>query len=173
MMLVRGETAGLTGKLVQLAEPWSKLFSHSKPVSAGVLFFHLAPLIFAAGVAFAADRATLRAAKGSVDDRVRQLQELAGTHRLVLTGLTVSFISGIMLFLSDVENFIGSPFYWIKLSCVALLLVNGVVMTRTEKSLAGSGTNAPLWGRLRTVAVLSAILWFATALAGVVLKEFA
>lgn len=173
MMLARAEAAGLVGKIVQLAEPWSKLYSHSKPLSAGVLFFHLAPLIFAAGLAFAADRATLRAAKGSVEDRVRQLQELARTHQMVVTGLAVSFVSGVLLFLSDVENFLGSPFFWIKLTCVGLLLVNGFVMTRTEKSLAGSGTNAPLWGRLRTLSILSAILWLTTTLAGVVLKEFA
>ena len=173
MMLASAEVAGLTGTIVRLAEPWSKLFSHSKPVSAGVLFFHLAPLIFAAGVAFSADRATLRAARGSAEDRVRQLQELAGTHKLVISGLTLSFVSGAALFLSDVETFLGSPFFWIKLSFVGLLLVNGFIMTRTEKALAGSGTNAALWGRMRMLSLVSALLWLSTTLAGVVLKEFA
>jgi hypothetical protein len=54
-----------------------------------------------------------------------------------------------------------------------LLVVNGYAMTRTENALAGSGEDAALWGRLRTLAYLSATLWLATTLAGVVLKEFA
>ena len=173
MIFARTDPGGLTGALAKLADPWSKLFSHSKPVSAGVLFFHLVPLIIAAGVAFSADRATMRAAKAGPLQRVEHLRELAGIHRLVLTGLSLSFVSGLLLLFSDVENFLGSVFLWIKLGCVALLLVNGFMMTRTEKELSGSGTNEVLWGRMRTLAVLSGILWLATTLAGVVLKEFA
>lgn len=173
MMLASTDAAGLTGAIVKLAEPWAKLYSHSKPVSAGVLFFHLAPLVFAAGAAFTADRATIRAANGSVTHRAAQLQELARTHSLVIGGLAVSFISGAALFLSDVETFLGSPFYWIKMAFVALLLVNGFIMTRTEKALAGSGSNDALWARLKLLSVLSAALWLSTTLAGVVLKEFA
>jgi uncharacterized membrane protein len=167
------QDAASPNALVRLAEPWNRLFSHSKPVSAAVLFLHLVPLLIAGGTAIVADRATLRAARGSAADRARQLVELAGTHRFVLGGLTLSLVSGILLFLSDVESFLPSPFFWIKLTCVALLLTNGFVITRTERALGAAAEDAKLWRRLRTVSIVSLVLWLATTLAGVVLKEFA
>jgi hypothetical protein len=164
---------GLVQWLIDTTEPWNKLYSHNKTVSATVLFLHLAPLIFAAGAAFVADRATLRALRASGEERVRHLAELHRTHPLIIGGLALSFISGILMFLSDVETFLGSIFLWIKLTLVALLCVNGLVMMLTEKGLAKNKDDAALWGRLKTVAILSGVLWFATTLAGVVLKEFA
>ncbi|MES2176573.1 MAG: hypothetical protein V4550_01815 [Gemmatimonadota bacterium] len=172
MMIVTDVATGLTETLVSLAKPWSKLYSDSKSVSAGVLFLHLAPLIFGAGTAFVTDQLTLRASRLGASERVQQLRVLAAAHRMVIAGLAISVISGLLLFFGDVETFIGSIYFWIKLSCVALLLINGFVMTRTEKALAVSPSEA-LWGRLRTLAVVSMVLWMATALAGVVLKEFA
>ena len=173
MILALAEAGGVAAALAKFADPCAKIFSHSKAVSAGVLFLHLAPLVFAAGAAFTADRATLRAAKAGVADRARQLQEIAASHRIVLAGLALSFVSGILQFLSDVETFLGSVFFWIKLGLVGLLLLNGFFMTRTEKQLAASGDSVALWARMRTIALLSAVLWLATTLAGVVLKEFA
>lgn len=111
-------------------------FLHSKAVSAGTLFFHLVPLIIGGGIAFAVDIGTLRTVRRGTAERTRQVAELAGTHRWVLFGLTRSFISGILLFLSDVETFMGSIYFWTKLACVALLLINGVVLTRVEAGLA-------------------------------------
>ena len=173
MILARVEAGGLTGALAKLAEPWAKIFGDYKAVSAGVLFLHLVPLIIAAGAAFMADRDTLRLARGSPVDRERQLRELASIHRVVLFGLALSFISGVLMFLSDVETFVGSIFLWIKLGLVALLLVNGLMMTRTEKALAADVQSDALWGRMRTIALMSATLWLLTTLAGVVLKEYA
>lgn len=173
MILALAEAGGVAAALVKIADPWAKIFSHSKAVSAGVLFLHLAPLVFAAGAAFTADRATLRAAKAGAADRARQLEEIAATHRIVLGGLALSFVSGVLQFLSDVETFLGSVFFWIKLGLVGLLLLNGFFMTRTEKQLTASGDSVVLWARMRTIALLSAVLWLATTLAGVVLKEFA
>ena len=173
MILAPTEAGGVVSALVKLADPWAKLFSHSKGVSAGVTFLHLAPLVFAAGAAFAADRATLRAAKAGAAERTRQLQEIMASHRIILSGLALSFVSGILLFLSDVETFLGSVYFWVKLGLVGLLLLNGFFMTRTEKKLVASGESVALWARMRTIALLSAVLWLATTLAGVVLKEFA
>ena len=173
MILAPAEAGGVVAALAKIADPWAKIFSHSKAVSAGVLFFHLAPLVFAAGAAFTADRATLRAAKAGAAERARQLQDIAASHRIVLSGLALSFVSGSLLFLSDVETFLGSVFFWIKLGLIGSLLLNGFLMTRTEKALATSGEDVALWARMRTIALMSAVLWLATTLAGVVLKEFA
>ena len=164
---------GVTETLTNLAEPWSKLYSHSKVVSAGVTFLHVAPLVFGAGAAFLFDRMTLRVAGSSLEERQRHLHELGRIHNVVILGLGLSLISGVLMFLSDVETFLPSVFYWIKLALVALLLINGYLMTRVEKSLAARPDDAKLWARLRTAAILSAFLWLATTLAGVVLKEYA
>lgn len=173
MMAPAAEATGLAASIAALAAPWAKLFSHSKVVSAGTLFVHLAPLIAGGGVAFSADIATLRAFRSGATERSRLLAELAGTHRWVLFGLTLSFLSGILLFLSDVETFLGSVFLWIKLGFVALLLINGFVLTRVEAALNRNPDDGAQWNRLRAIAMLSACLWIATTLAGVVLKEFA
>ncbi|MEP6989965.1 MAG: hypothetical protein ABJA80_03475 [bacterium] len=173
MIVAAVEGGGLTATLVALADPWAKLYSHSKVVSAGVTFLLLAPLLFAGGAAFMADRATIRVSRAGAMERSRQLQEIAGTHALVVSGLALSLVSGVAMFLSDVETFLPSIYFWVKMSLVALLLVNGFVMTRVEKRLAVSGDDLVSWARLRTIAILSAVLWLATTLAGVVLKEFA
>lgn len=173
MVLAQLEAAKSSSALARLAEPWNTLYSDSKVVSATVVFLHLVPLLVAGGAAIAADRATLRATRGTVEDRTRQLAEIGRTHRVVLGGLALSFASGVLLFLSDVDTFLESPFFWIKLGLVGLLLVNGFVMTRTEQTLHGRGDDAVLWGRMRTISMMSLALWLATTLAGVVLMSFA
>jgi uncharacterized membrane protein len=167
------QAAESSNALVRMAEPWNKLFSHSKIVSAAVLFFHLVPLLIAGGTAIVADRATLRATRGTAADRARQLAELAGTHRFIISGLTLSLVSGILLFLSDVEAFLPSPFFWVKLTLIVLLLANGFLMTRTERLLSNAAEDVKLWARMRTISILSVVLWLATTLAGVTLSQFA
>jgi hypothetical protein len=159
--------------LARLAEPWNALYSDSKVVSATVIFLHLVPLLLAGGAALSADRATLRAARGGADDRTRHLRDLSRVHALVLGGLALSFVSGVLLFLADVDEFLGSPLFWVKLAFVGMLLLNGFVMTRTERSLATGGDETTLWARLRTVSVLSQLLWITTTLAGVLLMTYA
>lgn len=175
MLVTLLQDAGVVTTLARITQPWAKLYSHSKPVSAAVLYLHLVPLLVAGGAALAADRATLRAARAGGGDRARQLGELSRTHRLVLGGLALSLTSGLLLFLSDVETFLPSPVFWVKLSLVALLLTNGFAMTRVERALGGvpGGDDGRLWARLRRVSMLSVGLWLATTLAGVVLTQFA
>jgi hypothetical protein len=173
MLLAQLAAAGGSSGLARLAEPWNSLYSDSKAVASAVLFLHLVPLLLAGGAAITADRATLRAARGTADDRSRQLVDLARVHTVVVVGLALSFVSGVLLFLSDVDEFLGSPVFWIKLGLVGLLLANGFIMTRTEKALGSGGNETALWGRLRTISVLSLILWTVTTLVGVVLTNYA
>lgn len=173
MLLAQLAAAEGSSALARLAEPWNSLYSDNKVVSATVVFLHLVPLLLAGGLAVSADRATLRAARGSGEDRTRQLGELARVHPFVLGGLALSFISGVLLFLADVDEFLGSPFFWVKLGLIGLLLLNGFMMNRTERGLAAGGSETALWARLRTIAVLSVILWTVTTLAGVVLMTYA
>lgn len=159
--------------LARWAEPWNSLYSDSKAVASAVLFLHLVPLLLAGGAAITADRATLRVFRGSADDRARQLGDLARTHALVLGGLALSFVSGVLMFLSDVDQFLETPIFWVKLSLVGLLLLNGFMMTRTERALGSGPDHQLLWARMRTISVLSLILWITTTLVGVVLSNYA
>lgn len=160
------------------AKPWASLYSDSRVVSSAVTFFHLAGLLFAGGLAVSSDRATFRALRGSEEDRSRLLTELGNAHAWVVAGLSVIFASGLLLALADVKTFGYSPIYWTKMSLVALLLINGLLLQRTERELrAGSLLNqatAPrrkLWSRLKFAAATSMILWTAIVLAGVILVE--
>jgi len=173
ILLAQLTAAEGSSALARLAEPWNSLYADSKVVSSAVVFLHLLPLLVAGGAALTADRATLRAARGSADDRARQLRELARVHAVVLGGLALSFVSGVLLFLSDVDEYLGSPVFWVKLGFVGLLLLNGFMMTRTEKALASGGNESALWARLRTISVMSLILWTTTTLVGVVLMSYA
>ena len=173
MLLAQLAAAEGSSALARLAEPWNNLYSDSKAVASAVLFFHLVPLLLAGGAALTADRATIRVARGSADDRARHRGDLARTHAVVLGGLALSFASGVLLFLSDVDEFLGSPVFWVKLGLIGLLLLNGFLMTRTERALSAGGNESALWARLRTISVLSLILWIATTLAGVVLTNYA
>ncbi len=174
-MILIAQLAAAEGSsaLARLAEPWNALYSDSKAVSSAVVFLHLEPLLLAGGAALSADRATLRAARDSAEERTRQLRELARAHGLVLGGLALSFVSGVLLFLADVDEYLGSPIFWVKLAFVGLLLVNGFMMTSTERSLASGGDETTLWARLRTISLLSQFLWIATTLVGVVLMSYA
>ena len=159
-------------------QPWSDFYSNSTAVSSTLMFFHLAGLLFAGGLAVTSDRATFRAWRGTEDDRSRLLVELGNAHAWVLGGLVIIFASGLLQALADVKTFGPSPIFWTKMSLVALLLINGAVLQRTEQKLrAGallSQTAPPaqrLWMRLRFTAGVSVFLWTAIVLAGVVLVE--
>ena len=173
LLLAQLESVSDPSALARLAEPWNTLYGDSKLVASTVLFMHLVPLLLAGGAALTADRGTIRAARGSVEDRARHRVELGRTHVFVLGGLALSFVSGVLLFLSDVDEFLESPYFWIKLGLIGLLLANGFVMTRTERALGSRTDDGALWGRLRTIAIVSLVLWLATTLAGVVLTTFA
>ena len=173
-------TVNILQAVANAAKPWASLYSDSTAISSAVTFLHLAGLLFAGGLAIATDRATFRALRGTDEDRNRLLLDLGNSHSWVLGGLSVIFVSGILLALSDVKTFGYSPVYWTKMSLVVLLLLNGALLQRTERKLrAGSlliQSTAPrkrLWSRLRFAAATSMVLWTAIVLAGVILVESA
>jgi uncharacterized membrane protein len=157
--------------LIQLFAPWQALYSDSKIVAGTVTATHLLALLFGGGLAVAADRATLRALSKHADDRLHALQNIRTTHRPVLIALIVLFISGFALAAADLETFLGSWIFWVKLGLVALLLLNGFFLERTETRLRFSPVSgdARLWRRLRTTAAMSIALWSATLVAGTLL----
>ena len=160
------------------ARPWATLYSDSRPVAVAVTFLHLGGLLFAGGLAISSDRATIRSGRGDDQARSRLLTDLGNSHAWILAGLTVIFVSGLLLALSDVKTFGYSPVYWTKMSLVLLLLINGLVLQRTESRLRALEkspdpieSSQRLWSRLRFTAATSMVLWTAIVLAGVILVE--
>lgn len=171
--MILGYTAGLR-ELADILKPWQSLFSNSKVISDTVTFMHLAGLLFAGGFAIAADRATFRALRGTAQDRITLLREVGDVHRPVLIGLTVLFATGVLLATADVETFGKSLVFLVKMTLVALLLVNGAALQRTENALRSNTLRDPvddvaLWRRLRITAMASVMLWTSIVLAGTIL----
>jgi len=166
--------ATTSAALARLFEPWAHLYADSKLLATAVTFGHIASLLMAGGLAVTTDRATLRALRLAAAERGRHLEDLSGVHRLVVGGLSLSLITGLLLFASDVETFAGSWIFWLKLAMIAVLLGNGYTMTRAERSLRDDAADeSPAWGRLRRAALVSVGLWYAITLAGVALANVA
>src|SRR5436305_2025049 len=160
--------------LAHLFEPWAHAYADSKLIATVVTFGHVASLLMAGGLAVATDRATLRALRLAAAERGRHLEDLLGVHRLVVGGLALSVMSGLLLFASDVETFIGSWIFWLKMGLICVLLVNGYLMTRAEQALRADGAEGvPAWSSLRRSALVSMALWYAITLAGVALVNVA
>ena len=163
--------------LAHALAPWNSLYSDSKAVASGVTGVHLVGLLFGGGLAVAADRSTLRALKRPPSDRGAALAELHAVHRPVLIALAVLFASGVALATADIETFLSSPVFYLKLVIVALLLANGAVLERTERALrrgaGGPHAETRLWRRLKATTCLSLFLWTCTVVAGTVLVNAA
>lgn len=155
--------------LVQLVQPWADLYADSTLLQTLVVFGHIAALVFAGGLAVTLDRATLRAARGSSEVRWRQLEELRAAHRLVLTGIALSLVTGLLLLAADLETYFVSWIFWTKVGLITCLLVNGFLMTRLEARIGDTPNAADDagWKSLRVSATASMVLWFAIAFAGV------
>jgi len=160
----------------QLLSPWKQAYSDSKVISTSVTAVHLLGMLFGGGLAIAADRTTLKLQGENPDQRRQHLVDLNAVHRPVLIALTIQFATGIAMLASDLKTFVASPFLWIKLSLVALLLINGVLLQRTESALRRPGTGVEdggLWSRLKFNAICSLVLWSATLVAGITLVNAA
>ena len=154
--------------LAHIAQPWATIFNDSRAVSSGVMFAHLSGLVLGGGGAVAADRASLRAVRATATQQASHLSELGLVHRVVILGLTVTFLSGLLLALADIETYATMGTFWIKMGLIALLLGNGVFMQRAERALA---VGTPAWRRLHVAAIASLVLWFAVLLASTFLTS--
>lgn len=161
-------------RLIAFAAPWNSAYSDSKAVAVAVVFAHIAGLVIAGGFAVAADRSTFRAWRADGEIRAHHLAELRAVHRPVIAGLLLVNLSGVLLFLADVKTYAASVAFGVKLLLVALLLVNGLWMTRIERTVGVDDPDPRVdraWARLRVAAAASAVLWIATTFVGVVLTN--
>ena len=158
--------------LANAVAPWQKFYSHSSAASTIVIFLHIAPLVVGGGLAIALDRASLRLRHDEPGARERHLAELGSVHAVVIAALLVSFVSGLLLLAADLDTFLPSWVFWMKMALVAALLANGAVMRSLERRLSRPGDlREDQWHRLRGTAITSLVLWLAITFAGVMLMN--
>jgi uncharacterized membrane protein len=165
--------------LANFVQPWAKFHNHSRIAATAVTFLHVAPIVVGGGFGIFLDRATLRLKHDDPYAGERHLLELRAVHPYVTSALALSIASGIALLAADLDTFLGSWVFWLKMGLIVLLLTNGLFMTRLEKALqrvseeSASDVSAlratTLWDRLRLVAIFSLVLWLTITLAGVTL----
>jgi uncharacterized membrane protein len=148
-------------------EPWSSLYQGSKVLISLARFLHLAGVLIGGGAAVAADRASIQALGEGPDFRSHHLAMLRRVHRVIIGGLVLIAVSGLMMVAADLEVLAELRVFWIKMVLVALLLANGLAITRIERRLQpGMPTG---WTALGVTSRISFFLWFAIILASAVL----
>jgi hypothetical protein len=158
--------------LIGATTPWRTLFERSAPVEMSVVGAHVLSMLVAGGLALSYDRASLRAARWTADVRAHHIAELHAVHRVVVAALAICMASGLLLFGADIKTFVVSVPFWIKMSLIALLLGNALVMTASEASLRldAGGAAQVTWSRIRTSSIVSMVLWAAIVLVSIVLS---
>ena len=155
--------------LVHATEGWARVYADSKALSTGVIFVHLAGMLLGGGVAVAADRQTLKAAREPEPVRADHLAFLGTVHGIAIAGLTLIALSGAAMLLADLETFWSAKAFWIKMGLVAVLLANAGLMRRAERLAPAAPARA--WIRLKATSIASLVLWFAILLAGTILAS--
>jgi uncharacterized membrane protein len=147
----------------QWLEWWSGFYSDHAMLRTIIEFLHVGGLLAAGGLAVGADRMVLQRKQSAY------LTMFDGIHQLVVGGLVVVIGSGVLLFCADVETFLYSKVFWLKMALLAVLLLNGAFLARQEQRLADGQASA--WSRMRVAAATSLTLWFVTALLGAALPN--
>ncbi|MGB7211240.1 MAG: hypothetical protein WBC97_01315 [Gemmatimonadales bacterium] len=153
-----------------LARPWADAYNNSNTLQVGVTFAHIGGIVVAGGLALAADRSTLRLTRAPAPIRAHHIDELGAVHRPVLIGLTVVFLSGVLLLGADVATYGPSLVFWGKMTLIVALLGNGALLSRSEQRLRARGQASDRdWSMLRQRALTSITLWLSIVLFGTVL----
>lgn len=147
---------------------WESLYSNSAVLRTVVGFVHIAGLVIGGGCAIVADRATILAYRRGASSRATELDAIRGAHRIVLAGLVAVAISGALLLGADLQTYLHSRIFWLKMGLVGLLLINGGAL----KNLAQrASVDDGRWRRLAYASGISLSLWLLTTLAGAALPN--
>ncbi len=162
----------LIDQLVAVADPWAMFYNNSLFAQTAVTFGHFGGMVVSGGLALAADRSAIGAARATVEDKRRYLRVAGGVHKWVVFGLFLTIVSGVLMLGADLEIFITSRAFWMKMGLVGALLLNGMLIVRQEHKLTKTH---PLvsrhWRRLRSFALTSLVLWLAVIFAGVTMTN--
>ena len=155
--------------LLHLLESWVSLYANHPALRTGIEFAHIGGLVAGGGCAITVDLATISTTRKGSATGMTQLQLLSRTHRIVVAGLAALAFSGLLLFAADVETFLYSRVFWLKMGLMVLLLANGALLLLRERQVRQGEPRA--WMRLHHTAVASLVLWCLTTLAGAALPN--
>lgn len=160
----------MTGTLATAVTGWAHLYNNSKPVSVAVTYAHFAGMLVGGGFAVVADRDAFHLTPEGLASSPSLRQSLTRVHTWVVGGLVVVFATGILMMLADLDTYLASTAFWIKMGLVVLLLGNGYARIRAERALGeGDGTRAA-WTWLRRTSAASLVLWLSVLLASTILN---
>jgi hypothetical protein len=152
-----------------LADTWSSIYSTSPAIKSALAFTHIGGLVAGGGAAVAADRTTLRAMRRGQAALDRELEHLHQTHLVVLVGLALVIVSGVLLAFADLDAYLSTPVFWIKMAVVTLLMANGALVMRGGRHTHAGDPAGPRL--LRFAAIASLALWFGATLLGAILPN--
>ena len=153
----------------ELVDSWASLYSNSAALRSAISFAHAGGLLAGGGCAVAADIGALRAITHGPEAMRAELHRVHAVHRIVIVGLAVVIVSGILLVFADLDAYLQSTAFWIKMALVVALSLNGLaVLSSTRRAELGQGVSQ---SQLRVVSLASLSLWLATTLMGAVLPN--
>lgn len=148
---------------------WSEMYADSGVLRTIVGFAHVGGLLAGGGSAVVADRGTLAAFHRDAVSRLSHARVFHATHRIVITSLVVVTASGLLLLGADLDTYLHSQVFWIKMALVVMLLANGGLLFQAGRRALANDVAA--WPRLRYGAAASLTLWFAITLLGAALPN--
>jgi uncharacterized membrane protein len=155
--------------LREIVDTWASIYANSAALRSAISFAHVGGLVGGGGCAIAADLGTLRALRQAGDAPRIEIQRLQRVHGIVTSGLALVIVSGVLLALADLDAYLESSAFWIKMALVVALLVNGAALVMVSRGVE-RGEAAAL-RRLWIVSAASLALWFLTTLMGAVLPN--
>jgi hypothetical protein len=144
---------------------WVAVYSDHAVLRTLVAFAHIGGLVGGGGCAIAADYGTLVLA---ADAGVAHVHSIRRTHVVVIFGLVLLFISGVLLLGADLDTYLVSRIFWLKMALIGALLINGLVLVRLEQRAL---VDRVAWDRLRRASIVSLALWSLTTLLGAALPN--
>jgi hypothetical protein len=159
----------MTAALRDLATSWGSFYANHAATRTLIAFAHVGGLVAAGGASMMADREILSVHRRLGQDGSAVLRTIRKTHRVILTGLAVVIASGVLLFAADLDAYLVSRLFWIKMALVVALTINGAIVTRAERRLSSNLGDS--WGTLQWTAIASLSLWFLTTLIGTALPN--
>jgi hypothetical protein len=132
---------------------WNNYYGNHQALSITIRYVHLAALLVGGGTALAIDREIFGSHRSPPQICEATMARLNRAHALVIGSIVVIVASGVLMAGADVETYLVSPTFWIKMALVVGLLVNGGVLARAGR------TSTTMNRRLEVASVVSAILW--------------
>jgi len=148
--------------LSQALATWNSYYGNHQALSVTIRYLHLAALLVGGGTALALDREIFGLRRSAPQMRAATIARLNSAHALVIGSLAFIVASGLLMAAADVETYLVSPTFWIKMALiVALFAAIAFEETNFKKLASGDRTAArrsKLGGVIATVAFLGVLL---------------